>query len=255
VEAVRLGVPFDIAVFADTGSERPETYAFIGEFSDWLHAATGIVLDVVRWVRVRDSKDAKGRPVAKAGEFLSLHEWCERLGTLPSRSFGLSGCTSKWKQQPVDTFLLAHPLVKAEHAAGRQVERWIGYDADEPSRSERMIKKNPQADLWRWRTPLVEWDMGRAECVESIKRAGLAQPGKSACWFCPSSTKADIDQLGREHPDLLERALLMERTAIASGNVQSRGGLGGRLNWSDYREGKASEIALPLEFSCGCFDG
>ena len=88
----------------------------------------------------------------------------------------------------------------------------------------------------------------------SIAAAGLPQPGKSACWFCPSSTKADIDRLHEEHPDLLARALRMESAAIKAGNVQTRAGLGGRLNWGDYVRG-LDVPDLPPELACGCFDG
>lgn len=249
IEATRRGLRFDLAVFADTGSERPETYDYLGVFRDWIGQETDADFVAVRWIRKRRSE------VAEPGEFVSIHEWCERLETLPSRAFGLSGCTSKWKQQPVDNYLRSRGDIAEIHAQGGQVERWIGYDADEPARSERMLKKNPDSHLWRWRTPLVEWDMGREECVKAIKGAGLPLPGKSACWLCPSSTKRDIDRLKERHPGLLDRALSIERTAIQAGNVKSRGGLGGRLNWSDYIEGKASELALPLDLACGCFDG
>ena len=254
IEAVKRGIPFDVAVFADTGSERPETYDYLATFGAWLAANTDAELTVVRWVRKRESKDSKGVRVAGPGDFLSLHAWCEKLVTLPSRSFGLSGCTSKWKQQPVDGFLKSHPAIVAEHTAGRTVERWIGYDADEPSRAARMLAKSPEPALWTWRAPLLDWDMGRDECVETIAAAGLPQPGKSACWFCPSSTKADIDRLHEEHPDLLARALRMESAAIKAGNVQTRAGLGGRLNWGDYVRG-LDVPDLPPELACGCFDG
>ncbi|MDG9927457.1 MULTISPECIES: hypothetical protein [unclassified Pseudomonas] len=35
VEMVRLGEPVDAILFADTGGERPETYAYRDLFSDW----------------------------------------------------------------------------------------------------------------------------------------------------------------------------------------------------------------------------
>jgi len=255
IEAANRGIPIDIVIFADTGSERPETYAYLETFDAWCRQHLGVPLTIVRWVRDRDSYTKKGDryQVASKGEFLPLHEWCERLDTLPSRAFGMSGCTVKWKQQPVDKYVKAHPLVAAELEAGRRVERWIGYDADEPERADRMLTKNPDKDSWIWRAPLVEWDMGRDECVDSIWQAGLPSPGKSACWMCPASTLPDIDDLGRRHPELLERALRLERQAAESGNVTSRRGLGGRLNWNQYvRTGDSSR---PESISCGCFDG
>ena len=253
VLAVNLGLPLDIIVFADTGSERPETIEYVSMFSAWLVEQGYPPVTVVRWIRVRG--DWKGR-------FIPLHEWCEHFETLPSRAFGLSGCTSKWKQQPVDKHLRAHPLVVAEHLAGRRVERWIGYDADEPSRFERMQRKNPAGDLWAWRAPLVARDLGREECVQLIEGAGLSLPGKSACWLCPAMRKPEIDALSEQHPSLLARALRIESTAIRVGNVRTRKGLGGRLNWSEYVNRRCTAQpqqkmfpSTDIEGACGCFDG
>lgn len=260
VEAYKRGLPIDEIVFADTGSERPSTYEYLRIFDRWLVDHGMPRITIVRWMRVRGTR---------AGQFVTLHDWCESEKSVPSRAFGFSGCTSKWKQQPADKHIRELALVRREHAAGRRVERWIGFDADEPERAERMLNKNPEGNLWHWRAPLVEWDMGRDECVQSIRSAGLPLPGKSACWMCPSSTKADIDMLAKNHPDLLERSLDMEREAIAAGNLgvgkdggAGRKGLGGRLNWNEYvaskRAGDKRKLAvLPNaeETECGCYDG
>jgi 3'-phosphoadenosine 5'-phosphosulfate sulfotransferase (PAPS reductase)/FAD synthetase len=122
IEAVTrgLGETIDHVIFADTGAERPETYAYLDTMDEWLqaHGLPGITR--VRWIR-RD------------GTFVALDTWCVEHKQLPSKAFGFSGCTSKWKQQPVDKHLRA--VFAVEHARGVIVERWIGYDADEPSRA------------------------------------------------------------------------------------------------------------------------
>lgn len=234
----------DLIIFADTGSERPDTYDYVKRFSHWLINHGMPEITIVRWIRQRGEL---------AGKFISLHDWCEAGKTLPSRSFGLSGCTVKWKQQPVDRYLREHPMIKASHGQGERVERWIGYDAGEPERAERMLEKNPDGHLWKWRAPLCEEDFDRQRCLDIIDKMGLASPGKSSCWMCPSMTKRDIDALGRAHPDLLSRALQMEAAAIEAGNVRSRGGLGGRLNWGQYVQSRCG--LDPEEMPCGCFDG
>lgn len=245
-EAVRRGLRPDLIVFSDTGSERPETYAYLKTFNAWLEANRCPTVESVRWIRSR---------APHKGEFIPLHEWCERENSVPSRAFGFSGCTSKWKQQPIDRFLKEHLTVKESLAKGKRPERWIGYDADEPHRAERMLDKNPDGQLWEWRAPLVEWDMGRDECLQAIEKAGLPSPGKSACWMCPSMKKREIVQLGKDHPDLLERALRMERRAVQAGNIGTnlRKGLGGRLNWGEFLAGRDDEE--PEEEACGCYDG
>jgi hypothetical protein len=178
----------------------------------------------------------------------------------------LSGCTSKWKQQPIDKLIKADARVQAAWNRGELVERWIGYDADEPERAERMLDKNPQptrirggktevVPSWKWRCPLVEWEMGRDECVAAISGAGLPLPGKSACFHCPSTTKVEIDRMVKEEPEMLARALEIEDVARSTGELQTVKGLGRRFAWRDYIEGKAPDACDTVEQECGCFDG
>ena len=47
-EMVRRGEPFAAVVFADTGGERPETYAHLLEFSEWLTARGYPAITTVR---------------------------------------------------------------------------------------------------------------------------------------------------------------------------------------------------------------
>ena len=244
IKAIEHGVRPNIVVFADTGSERPETYAYLDVFRHYL-ARYGMTLDTVRWIR-RD------------GSFTPLHEDCEAKHTLPSKAFGMAGCTTKWKQQPVDKWLKTHDSVRQERRLNgwKPIERWIGYDADEPERADRMAAKNPQPDWWTWRAPLVEWKMGRAECIETIQHAGLPLPGKSACWMCPSSKPREVLELGRTHPQLLARALQIE----ASAELSAVKGLGRSWSWASVVDADRRQLRLPLmthtiEIECGCYDG
>jgi hypothetical protein len=251
VEAHRRKLRPDIIVFADTGDEMPHTYAFLNEMDAWCARVGFPPISRVRWIR-RD------------GSFVSLEQFSLRSASLPSKAYGMSGCTAKWKQQPIDKFIKHHQLV---HAAWKKigfVERWIGYDADEPARATRMIDKNPQPTgrgvppyaKYRWRAPLIDWDMGRDECIEAIDAAGLPRPGKSSCFFCPSMKKHEIDQLREEHPELLERALKIEDTA-REGLRGSIKGLGRNFSWREYldRKPEACEARETVEEACGCYDG
>ena len=249
-EAVRRGIFPDVILFADTGSERPETYAYLDVMQDYLARVHFPPIQVLRWIRSQ---------APHTGEFIALHDWCEAGETLPSKAFGLSGCTTKWKQQPLDKHVRTLPSAQATWARGDKVTRWIGYDADEPERATRMFEKNPEPEKYTWRAPLVEWDMGRVECVESIRAAGLPQPGKSSCWMCPSMTAAEVRRLGVDHPQLLARALRMESAAVRAGKIGGSGkgtrkGLGGRMNWTEMLAGSA-EQAPSEDVACGCYDG
>ncbi len=264
VDAYRRELRPDIIVFADTGSEMPHTYEHLDAMQRWLKWADFPAIDVVRWIRKRDSRtNPDTRP---AGSFVTIEEQCLTANPpeMPSKAYGLSGCTNKWKQQPADEHVTDHPLVAAEHAAGRPVERWIGFDADEPERFERMMEKaaaqlrdgknvlrRPGADerairpMWTWRAPLVEWGMGRDECIAVIQATdgpdgigkSLTAPRKSACFFCPSSKKKDVLYLRDNHPELLLRALAIEDAALPHFTSTRLKGLGrSTFNWRAFLE-------------------
>lgn len=128
VEAYRRGVRPDVIVFSDTGSEMPHTYQHIRVVQEWLRRIGFPELTIVWWQR-------------QDGTFRTIEQVSLLKGELPSKAYGMSGCTTKWKQQPIDKFVCEHPEVRAAWARGEAVERWIGYDADEPERAERMLAK------------------------------------------------------------------------------------------------------------------
>ncbi len=61
---------------------------------------------------------------------------------------------------------------------------------------------------------LIRW--ARRDCVRAITQALGADrvPIKSACFFCPASKHWELYWLAAHHPQLLERALLLERQAL-----------------------------------------
>lgn len=66
--------------------------------------------------------------------------------------------------------------------------------------------------------------------MDAIRRHGLPQPGKSACFFCPSSKKHEVFDLAIRYPELAKRALAIEQNA----DLHSVKGLGRSYSWEDY---------------------
>lgn len=236
----------DAIIFADTGDEKPHTYEFIWQFNDWLLHQSFPSIQIVRGAYPQQQKDG------------SLSAECLRLGKLPAKAYGLSSCSMKWKIEPQQR--LQKALTKQHNLLREQVCILIGFDADEPSRVQRALD-NSEARPFPERYPLYEWGWGRDECVAAIARANLSDPGKSACFMCPSSRKKEIRELARRYPDLLERALEMERIALAgegSSPQTTSWGLGRRFSWRELIYGDPNQFAFDFgmpEVDCGCYDG
>src|SRR5215813_7199322 len=93
VEFARRGVRPDLILFADTGGEKPETYAYLPVVQQYL-ARVGFPPVVT--VRYEPSRAA----------YRTLEEQCLHTGTLPSLAYGGKSCSLKYKRQSQDKFVL-----------------------------------------------------------------------------------------------------------------------------------------------------
>lgn len=209
----------DIILFADTGGELPETYWHVQSISEWCLLAGFPPITTVK------------------SSGVTLEEDCITRGALPSVAYGFKTCSMRWKVQPQEKYLRSIGVT--------EYTKLIGIDADETRRAK-------EYDGTRY--PLIEWGWGRDECVEAIDRAGLPQPGKSACFFCPSSKPKEILFLKKRHPDLLKRALALE----ANAELHTIKGLGRNWAWKDFVAFSDAQLDLfpaLIEEPCGCYDG
>ena len=67
--------------------------------------------------------------------------------------------------------------------------------------------------------------------ADTLRAAGLPQPGKSSCFFCPSMRAEEIIDLRERYPDLFRRALALEDNARA--NLKTVRGLGRNYSWKE----------------------
>src|SRR6185312_12941788 len=79
--------------------------------------------------------------------------------------------------------------------------------------------------------PLVEMDIGRFACVQTIIDEGLPLPPKSSCTFCPSMKPWEIIELYETQPKEFYDAVEMERNAAE--NLSTVKGLGRDFSWWD----------------------
>lgn len=224
------GIRPDVITFADTGGEKPGTYSHLSMMQFWCFRNDFPEITVVR----------------KQGNGETLEENCLRMNMLPSIAYGFKSCSSKYKIEPQNKYFNNLPEAKAIWEAGDKVTKMIGYDADEERRAG-----IPEDDKYTYEYPLIDWGWGRAECIEAIKREGIPLPGKSACFFCPSSKVTEIRWLAAKHPDLMDRAIAMERNA----ELTQVKGLGRNFRWEDVIATDDMFEDNFIELSCGCYDG
>lgn len=226
------GIQIDLILFADTGGEKPHTYKYVDHFSKWLQEYGMPEITIVTAPNKTLEKDCLDRKV------------------LPSVAYGFKSCSQRWKGQPQNKFLNNWQPAKDVWAAGGKVNKLIGFDADEPQRA-----KDYEDKKYTVAYPLLEWDWGREECIEVIEKIGLPLPGKSACFFCPSSKKQEILFLARKYPELAQRAIDME----ANAELTAIKGLGRSYAWRDLLAANEKECELfpesYIEMDCGCYDG
>ncbi|MFZ9221146.1 MAG: phosphoadenosine phosphosulfate reductase family protein [Sediminibacterium sp.] len=231
------GEKVDLILFADTGGEKPHTYDHIKRFSEWLVKNGMPDITVVRYKKE------------------TLEENCLRIKSLPSIAYGFKKCSLKFKVQPQDQFVNNWQPAKDAWARGEKVIKLIGYDASEGRRAERPSSPANQKK-YQFRYPLIEWGWDRKKCIEVIRSAGLPLPGKSACFFCPSSKAQEVKQLAKDYPDLTQRAIAME----ANAELTTIKGLGRDYSWTELLKFDDAQTKLfdsdwsTAEIPCGCME-
>lgn len=231
------GEKVDLILFADTGGEKPHTYEHIKRFSEWLVKNGMPEITIVKYKRE------------------TLEENCLRVKSLPSIAYGYKKCSLKFKVQPQDQFVNKWQPAKEVWARGEKVVKLIGYDASEGRRAER--KSSPiNEKKYHFRYPLIEWGWDRKKCIEVIQSYGIELPGKSACFFCPSSKAKEVKQLAKQYPHLAQRAIAMEQNAI----LTEIKGLGRDYSWTDLLKFDEAQVKLfdsdwsTAEVPCGCME-
>ena len=253
----RNGERPDVILFADTGVEKPETYAYL----DVMDAK------LVSWGWPKITRVAY-KP-ARAS-YTTLEGNCLVNETLPGAAFGMHNCSLKFKADPMDNYLLGVSrgvnkcpgvqMVLDAIAAGVKPVKCIGYDCGkaDTKRFEKVTRRDAKraeageadASEFTFRYPLREWGWDREQSITEIAAEGMPVPVKSACFFCPSSKPWELLMLAAYHPDLFLRSIKIEDTARAGKHgLQTVAGLWRKQSWRGWAEEagilKGNEIVMP----------
>lgn len=241
IEAMRRGMRPDLILFADTGGERRcpdgrERLDYVADFSAWLLARGWPPIEVVREAKTLEQHS------------LDTHK-------LPSLAYGKRSCSVRFKHEPQERYIKSWQPALDAWAAGGFIEHWIGYHAGERTR---LLGLGVQGAISgggaeRFVYPLNEWGWTDFHCLRAIRDAGLLDPGKSSCFFCPASKQAEVIALPFDHK---KRAIAIEKNAAPfSGAIVGLGGSG--FNWQrliEFNDVKQGDMLRP-SMPCGCYDG
>ena len=200
VELVARGETIDLILFADTGSEKAATIAYMRMFKAWCEA-TGLRFEIVRY----QPKNFKNHP-----PYRSLIENCLTNGTLPSIAFGFSSCSLKWKVAPQSAFERNWEPAVTAWSQGLKIQKLIGYDCSPADIKRYAQREGHTDDSYDYRYPLREWGWKRDDCIARIQAEGLAVPPKSACVMCLATKPNELHDFD---PEDLRLIVLMEARA------------------------------------------
>jgi len=162
-------------VFADTGCEYPETYAYINTVGNMLIRKDWKVKVLRPWV----NPEYYGTKVKD-----TLYEYLWDRKDVPT--FRSRPCTEEYKKLPIKRY-----------ANGRK--QMIGICKDELKRIKDHIY------------PIKNYT--RDGCAWLIGKAGLPIPHKTGCYLCPFQGKEQWLSLCKNHKDLWDKTVALEKNS------------------------------------------
>lgn len=171
--------PLDEVVFADTGGEVPETYAFIRTAKAFLKEHN-VPFKVLRRPNGRD---------------LYTTSWNRKV--FPS---------AIWRWSTRDFKIT--PIYRYYRTLDAHINQYLAITYDE---WERM--KDSGVPYVTNLYPMIDRKLKRADCEALIREAGLPVPPKSGCFFCPFNNLERWHWLYEKHPRLFQKAVALEENS------------------------------------------
>lgn len=187
----------DVAIFADTGDEPQWVYDYLKVLEEWSP--------------IPIKRCSKGR----------LSEWVvdrqkqgKRFVSVPIYTLGENGgragilrrqCTGEFKIEPIQKAVREHLGLKPRQRFKGQVQAMLGISIDEAQRMK------PSRVRWITNTyPLVNAEITREKCLKIVASAGLPEPKRSSCVYCPYHSNHFWRDLKNNYPDEWQKAVAFD---------------------------------------------
>ncbi|MEV0584060.1 phosphoadenosine phosphosulfate reductase [Nonomuraea sp. NPDC050310] len=192
---------FDHWLFSNVGddSEHPDTIAYFHDVALPFAEKHGIDLQMLRKVgRDGEVKTLYGDLTRPESRSIGIPV---RMGGKADAAPGNRSCTGTFKIAVIAKWLKQHGA-----SADRPGTIGVGISLDEMER----MNSRKAAPYERLVYPLIDLRLRVSDCVSIIRKAGLAIPPKSSCWFCPLRKTDSWADMRRTDPDLFEKAADLE---------------------------------------------
>jgi len=194
VLAVQGKIPYKTFVFANVGdkAESPDTIKYVTDILKPYAAANS-----VEWVDIRRTR----RDGTSVDLLDDLYRPVRSINIPVRMSNGAPGnrnCTVEFKIKPIAKWIKANA---SNCTLGK------GISTDEPHRATPSREDDGYISAY----PLIELGISRSDCLRIVREAGLPQPPKSSCWFCPYKTTDQWITMKREKPELFDRVCELEK--------------------------------------------
>jgi len=230
-EQLRESIPeYEWVVFADPGSEWPQTYENL-DYAEkicetaglnfkrvyftqgfYRHKETNERIYVADWRKLRS--DEKEQYIHTEERF-KIYEWLTKAGNLPLMPGSNHVCSDKFKGDPQRKW-------SKKEFGDETIKIWsLGIEANEGKREKRFTmnrhKMTDQREGHEYRYPLIELGMDRDDCLEMLKVLEWDYKGdgsvveKSSCMWCPFLSDWEVDRLVDADGVGLSEALEIEK--------------------------------------------
>ena len=187
----------DAVIFADTGDEPPWVYEYVEVLREWaakygveIHKAQKGVLS--QWVIDRQKQGERFVSVP----LYTKGDTGEREGMLRRQ------CTREFKVEPIIQKVREILGYAPRQRVKEKVRCMLGITIDEAQRMK------PSWHKWVTNTfPLVDLGMHRTDCLKIMAEAGLPEPQKSACVYCPYHSDEYWQWMKDEQPEAFAQAV------------------------------------------------
>ena len=198
VLAAQGHIPYKKFIFSNVGNkaESPATIKYINNVLRPYAEQNGIEWIEVAWI------DRKGRQRDLYDDLLEQQRSINIPAYMPGGMPGNRKCTEFFKIKPIAKWIKQNA---PDCILGK------GISTDEPHRAT----PSRESDGYTSAYPLIELGISRADCLVIAQEAGLPQPPKSSCWFCPFKTTDQWVVMRREQSELFEKAVQLEKTLQA----------------------------------------